>query len=90
MICAIILDLYVIFLLFNNRELPDLLKLLSIFGTVAIVVHLIEGIIAGFLAKNQGKNILNSAIYTFFIGTIAFWELRIKDQQNQSKSVKIN
>ncbi len=55
--------------------MPKFLMALVILGTLAIVIHAIEGIIAGFLAKDKQKNPLYYGIYAFFVGTIALYEL---------------
>ena len=75
MVGAIALDSNFIYLYLNNQEIPKFLVALFIIATLAIVIHFIEGIIGGFLAKNKDKNPLSYGIYTFFVGTIALYEL---------------
>lgn len=60
---------------FLDRTLPDLFKWVIIIGRVALISHLLEAIVAGFSAKNQGKNTLKSAVYTFFVGTVGLLEV---------------
>lgn len=79
MICAIFLDIEGGYLWLNHTELPNFMIFLMIIGTIALVIHTIEGAIAFFLARKKGLNPLQSGIYTFLVGTIALFELFQKD-----------
>ena len=75
MLGAIALDAKFTYLFLHNQEIPKLLIALFIIATLAILTHVIEAVIAGFLARDKEKNPLLYGIYTFFIGTIALYEL---------------
>ena len=75
MLGAIALDGNFISLYLNDQEIPKFLIALVIISNLIIVSHGIEGVIAGFLAKDKAKNPLLYGIYTFFVGTIALYEL---------------
>lgn len=74
-VTALILDGNFIYSRVYHLEINKLLTALTIIGTVAVVIHLIEAIMAFFLAKNQQDNPLFYSIYTFLIGTIGLYEL---------------
>ena len=73
---AIMLEAWNLITHFLDRTLPDLFKWVIIIARVALISHLIEAIVAGFSAKERGKNPLKSAVYTFFVGTVGLLELR--------------
>jgi hypothetical protein len=75
MLAAIALEGNFIYLYLNHQEIPKFLIASVIISTLIIVSHGIEGVIAGFIAKGKEKNPLLYGIYTFFIGTIALYEL---------------
>lgn len=88
MLGFLVLDSDFIYLYFNHREIPSLVKILTIMGTLILIIHLMEAIIAGFLAKDKEENPLNYGIYTFFIGTIGLFELLEKENKS-SDNIKL-
>lgn len=72
---ALTLEASNLYLHLQNRSLPDSLNPVLWLAAVALIVHSIEGAIAAFKAKSQGKNPLSYGIYTFFVGTIGLKEL---------------
>ena len=75
MIGAISLDLGMFYFSLNHWQMPDFLTIFVIVGSVALVIHAIEAIIAAFFARNKGHNPLKYGIYTFFVGTVGLIEL---------------
>lgn len=72
---AIALESYSIVTVCNQQPLSNFWLLLTIIASVAIIIHIGEAIVAGFLALNQGKKPIQSAIYVFFTGTVSLLEL---------------
>lgn len=72
---ALGLEIWNIYLHFNNEILPSKLNPAFWLGTVALVGHGIEGFIAAFNASSRHKNPLTYGIYTFFVGFVALQEL---------------
>ena len=82
MLGAIFFDANFIYLSVNNQDMPKFFMALFILGTLAIIVHGIEGIVAVFMAKNkEDKNPILYGIYTFLTGTIALYELLESETQ---------
>lgn len=82
MVGALFLDYNFIYSYSNNQEIPNFIKALTIIGTLAVIVHFIEGIVAIFIAKrSEIKNPLIYGIYTFFVGTIGLFELMEVDEK---------
>ena len=75
MIGAISLELEMVYFSLNHWQMPNFLTILVIVGSIALVIHAIEAIIAAFLARNKGYNPLKYGIYTFFVGTVGLFEL---------------
>ena len=72
---ALGLELWNVYLSFNNEVLPAKFDPVLWIGTVALVAHSVEGLIAGFNASSRNKNPLTYGIYTFFVGFVALQEL---------------
>ena len=71
-----------IYLSLNHHDMPKFFTALFILASLAIFIHGIEGIIAGYLAKDkEDKNPILYGIYTFLTGTIALYELLETDAQ---------
>lgn len=60
---------------FAHHPLPSLLQPLQWLGRIALVSHLIEGIIAGVYTASSKKTALQAGVYTFFTGTLGLLEL---------------
>lgn len=72
---ALGLELWNIYLLSNNAILPAKIKPFFWIGSVALVAHGIEGLIAGFQARDRNLNPIAYGIYTFFVGFVGLKEL---------------
>lgn len=72
---AVVLDSLTIYLRVNSQKIPDLLIYLIIMGSLALIIHFVEGIIAVFVAQRKGLNPIKYGIYTFLVGSIGLWEL---------------
>ncbi|MEN9568732.1 MAG: hypothetical protein RLZZ69_3930 [Cyanobacteriota bacterium] len=59
----------------QGQSLPPNLTSLFWLGSVALVAHGVEGVIAGFKARSHNKNPLLYGIYTFFVGFVGLQEL---------------
>lgn len=82
MLGAIFFDGNFIYLSLNHQDISKLFTVLFILGTLIIVIHAIEGIVAGYLAKDkEDKNPILYGIYTFLTGTIALYELLESETQ---------
>ncbi len=57
------------------QSLPEFLGWVIVVARFALISHLIEGLVAGYLAQSQGKNPLKLGVYTFFVGTVGLWEI---------------
>jgi hypothetical protein len=59
----------------QGQSLPPHLTSLFWLGSVALVAHGVEGVIAGLKAPAHNKNPLLYGIYTFFVGFVGLQEL---------------
>jgi hypothetical protein len=59
----------------QGESLPSNLTSLFWLGSVALVAHGVEAIIAGLKARAHNKNPLRYGIYTFFVGFVGLQEL---------------
>ncbi|MEN9520502.1 MAG: hypothetical protein RLZZ381_3090 [Cyanobacteriota bacterium] len=59
----------------QGQSLPPNLTSLFWLGSVALVAHGVEGVIAGLKARSHNKNPLLYGIYTFFVGFVGLQEL---------------
>jgi hypothetical protein len=59
----------------QGQSLPTNLTSLFWLGSVALVAHGVEGVIAGFKARSHNKNPFLYGIYTFFVGFVGLQEL---------------
>ncbi|MEO0014281.1 MAG: hypothetical protein RLZZ535_2670 [Cyanobacteriota bacterium] len=59
----------------QGQSLPPNLISLFWLGSIALVAHGVEGIIAGLKARSHNKNPLLYGIYTFFVGFVGLQEL---------------
>ncbi len=60
----------------TDASLPDRLYPVLWLGSIALIVHGIEGLIAAFQANACHKNFLTYGIYTFFVGFVGLLELQ--------------
>ncbi len=72
---ALGLELWNIYLYFNNAVLPGSLKPWFWLATVALVGHGVEGLIAALNASSRDRHPLTYGIYTFFVGFVGLQEL---------------
>ena len=72
---ALGLEVWSIYLHFNNGVLPEKLNLALSIGTIALIGHGVEGFIAGLNASSRQKNPFTYGIYTFFVGFVGLQEL---------------
>jgi hypothetical protein len=52
-------------------------------GRLALIGHVIEGIVAAFYAPSKGRSPLNIGIYIFFVGTVGLVELFQQPQKEE-------
>ncbi|MFB2920886.1 hypothetical protein [Aerosakkonema funiforme] len=72
---AIALEIWHIYAILTNIEIPTSLNPIFLLERFAVVAHLIEGVIAAFYAPSKNKMPLEYGIYTFFVGTVGLLEL---------------
>jgi len=72
---AIALEGWNLYLYLQGKSLPSNLSSLFWLGTIALIAHGIEGIIAASKARSQAKNPLSYGVYTFFVGFVGLQEL---------------
>ena len=58
---------------------PKVYQVLGAMGSVALLVHFVESVVAAIIALRQGLNPLRYGIYTFLVGTVAFLDLMKTD-----------
>ena len=73
---ALGLEMWQIYLHFTKASLPNTLYPVLWLGSIALIVHLIEGLIAAFKANACHKNFITYGIYTFFVGFVGLLELQ--------------
>jgi len=78
---AIGLELWNIYAITNNIEVPTSLNPIFWFERFAVASHLIEAVIAAFYAPSRKKLPIKYAIYTFFVGTVGLLELFDKSDE---------
>lgn len=72
---AIGLELANLYVSNTGSLLPNSLQIVLWFAHLALIAHLIEGMIAAFYAPARGKAPFRYGIYTFFVGTVGLVEL---------------
>ena len=73
--CAIGLELWNIYAIYTQAQIPNFLHPVFWIERFAVISHLIEGIIAAYFAPLHNKTPLKYGIYTFFVGTVGLLEL---------------
>ena len=76
---AIGLELWNIYTIFTNTDIPNILHPVFWIERFVVVIHLIEGVIAAYFAPSHNKIPFKYGIYTFFVGTVGLLELFDKD-----------
>ncbi len=74
--CALGLEIYYFYLYLINEIFPSQLYPVFCLGSIALVAHLVEGLIAAFKANACQKNFITYGIYTFFVGFVGLLELQ--------------
>ncbi len=74
-ISAIELELWHIYASMTVKEIPQALDVIMWVECSALLIHLIEGILAAFYAYLKGKSPIKCGVYTFFTGTVSLFEL---------------
>jgi hypothetical protein len=72
---AIALELWNIYAISNNINVPSILTPVFWVERFAVTCHFLEGVIAAFYAPGKKKMPIQYGIYTFFVGTVGLWEL---------------
>ncbi|MEL6459360.1 MAG: hypothetical protein AAFQ91_14035 [Cyanobacteria bacterium J06621_15] len=72
---AILLELWNIYAVLSQIEIPRNIKPIFWIERVAVAAHLVEAIIAAFNAGSKDKVWYKYGVYTFFVGTIGLMEL---------------
>ncbi len=79
MMGAFSIDVALIYSWLHHAIIPKLMVTLAVIGTVVLVTHLFEGVVAGVMAKKRGLNPFRYGIYTFLVGTVGFVDLMAMD-----------
>ena len=74
--CALGLEIWQIYLLLTDGSLPSNFYPVLWLASIALIAHLIEGLIATFKANACHKNFITYGIYTFFVGFVGLLELQ--------------
>lgn len=72
---AIGLELWNIYATYNHIDIPNILHPVFWIERIAVISHVIEGIIAAYFAASRNKMPARYGIYTFFVGTVGLLEL---------------
>ncbi|MEO1428683.1 MAG: hypothetical protein AAFV71_06355 [Cyanobacteria bacterium J06633_8] len=75
MIGAMGLEIWNIYAITHQLQIPSNIKPIFWIERVAVVAHLFEAVIAAFKASSKDKIWYKYGIYTFFVGTIGLMEL---------------
>ena len=73
---ALGLEVWQIYLLLRGASFPNTLYPVLWLGSIALITHLIEGLITAVKANASQKNFLTYGIYTFFVGFVGLLELQ--------------
>ena len=72
---ALGLDIWYLYSRIIEQMIPSILYPVLWVANIALIIHLIAGIIAAFKANTFEKNFFTYGIYTFFVGFVGLWEL---------------
>ena len=75
MMVALLIDGAIAYHWQHGLLIPKSYQALGAIGSVAVLAHTIEGIIAATLAHKKGLNPFRYGVYTFLVGTVAFLDL---------------
>lgn len=75
MVAAIGLELGNLEARLTNNQFPSSLIPVLWLGHLAITIHLIEAVVAAIYAPAKKHKPIQYGVYTFFVGTVALWEL---------------
>lgn len=78
---AIGLELWNIYAVLTNNQIPSSLTVIVWLERFAITAHLIEAAIAAFYASTKNQMPIKYATYTFFVGTVGLLELFAKEEE---------
>ncbi len=78
---AIGLELWNIYAVTNNIQIPSSLNPIFWIERFAVSCHLVEAVIAAFYAPSKNKMPIQYATYTFFVGTVGLLELFDKEDK---------
>ena len=73
---ALGLEIWQIYLLLTDASLPNTLYPVLWLGSIALIAHAIEGLIAAVKANACHKDFITYGIYTFFVGFVGLLELQ--------------
>ncbi|AOX03374.1 hypothetical protein BJP34_31555 [Moorena producens PAL-8-15-08-1] len=73
--CALCLEIWYTYLRLNDGSIPSNLYAALWIGSIILISHFIEGVIAALKANSCDKNPITYGIYTFFVGFVGLWEL---------------
>lgn len=76
---ALGLEIGQIYLWLRHTSFPSQLYPVLWLASIALIAHLIEGLIAAWKANNCHKNFITYGIYTFFVGFIGLWEIQERE-----------
>jgi hypothetical protein len=76
---AICLELWNIYAVTNNIQVPSSLNPIFWIERFAVSCHFFEAVIAAFYAPSKNKMPIQYATYTFFVGTVGLLELFDKE-----------
>ena len=83
MVGAIALSLYKLYVLSHEGVLSPSLNVLATIACVALVAHVIEGMVAVVIAYRRGHNALQAGGYAFFTGFVGLTEILNDEASNQ-------
>lgn len=78
--CAIGLESWNLYAIYTQTHIPNIPCPIFWIERVAVISHLIEGIIAAYFAPSRNEIPIKYGIYTFFVGTVGLLELFKEDK----------
>lgn len=78
---AIGLELWNIYAVLNNNQIPTSLNPIIWLERFALTAHLIEATIAAVYASTKNQMPIQYGTYTFFVGTVGLLELFAKEEE---------
>ena len=68
---AMLVDGAIAYQWIQGYAIPKIYSVIGIIGSVALVAHALEGLVAGLIARRKKVNALKYGVYTFLVGTLA-------------------